>query len=211
MKLRYITGVFAVGIIFSGCQKSESSDDPAAKPVHTVAKATVKPTSLAPLSASDVPSSASSDALVANSTGAAAPVELQLNANATTTVTEVITVVETAASVSTGASASVIPTFGYRRLTSDGFTVQITNYDPNYTWTATATAGTVQIDGSGLVTVTGVPALTRSKVTITTERTEYTDGSATVLQPSPLLSFFMRRTGIPTTFPRSASMLPRVR
>ena len=55
----------------------------------------------------------------------------------------------------------------------------ITNHDAAYTWAGTATAsGTVAVDGSGLVTVTGVAAGTASIATITTTRAGYLGGSA---------------------------------
>ena len=77
--------------------------------------------------------------------------------------------------------SALTPTFGTPTATSTGFTVQISNYDSNYTWAGTATAsGTVSISGTGLVTVTGVAPGTSSTATITTTRTGYTSGSATV-------------------------------
>jgi len=63
--------------------------------------------------------------------------------------------------------------------------VQINNYDSSYTWGGTATAsGSVSINGTGLVTVTGVAELTSSTAMITTTRTGYVDGSAPVTATS---------------------------
>lgn len=63
--------------------------------------------------------------------------------------------------------------------TADGFTVQISNHDPNFTYGGSATAnGTVAISNTGLVTVSGVAANTPSILTITTAQTGYTNGSA---------------------------------
>ena len=77
--------------------------------------------------------------------------------------------------------AALTPEFGTPTATADGYTVSITNYSGSYTWAGTATAsGSVAIDGSGLVTVTGVAPGTSSIATITTTRTGYTGGSATV-------------------------------
>ena len=77
--------------------------------------------------------------------------------------------------------AALTPEFGTPTATADGYTVSITNYSGSYTWAGTATAsGSVAIDGSGLVTVTGVAPGTTSTATITTTRTGYTGGSATV-------------------------------
>lgn len=77
------------------------------------------------------------------------------------------------------------PTFGTPTPTSTGFTVQIANFDGNYTYAGTATAsGSVAISGTGLVTVTGVAANTPSTATITTTRTGYVSGTATVTATS---------------------------
>jgi hypothetical protein len=87
---------------------------------------------------------------------------------------------------------AVTPTFGTVTATPVGFTAQISNYDPAYTWSGTATAsGTVTISGSGLVTVTGVAPSTSSTATINTTRTGYTSGSGTVSGTSsgPVLSY----------------------
>ena len=73
------------------------------------------------------------------------------------------------------------PSFGSPTPTADGFTVQITNYDANFTYGGTATAnGTVAISSTGLVTVTGVAPNTSSTATVTTTRTNYLSGSAPV-------------------------------
>ena len=88
----------------------------------------------------------------------------------------------TAGFPATGAVAPALtPTFGSTTATADGFTVQISNYNASYTWGGSATAsGSVAISGLGLVTVTGVAPGTSSTATITTTRTGYTGGSATV-------------------------------
>jgi hypothetical protein len=72
-------------------------------------------------------------------------------------------------------------TFGTPSSTSDGFTVSISNYDAAYTWSATATqGGTVVINGSGLVTVTGLQPGTTSTLSVLANRTGYSTGVATV-------------------------------
>jgi uncharacterized repeat protein (TIGR02543 family) len=79
------------------------------------------------------------------------------------------------------AGSALIPAFGSTTATTTGFTVQISNYSPSYTWGGSATAsGSVAISDTGLVTVTGVAPGTSSTATITTTRTGYTGGSATV-------------------------------
>ena len=74
------------------------------------------------------------------------------------------------------------PTFGNVTRTDDGFTVQITNYEsPIWTWTKVATGSAdVNIDGSGLVTVTGLAPGAESTVLIKTSRDGYSIGSASV-------------------------------
>jgi len=87
----------------------------------------------------------------------------------------------TSSSLTITANAARTPTFGTPTATADGFTVDITNYDAAFTWGGSATAsGSVSISDTGLVTVTGVAPATSSTATITTSRTEYSSGSATV-------------------------------
>ena len=75
---------------------------------------------------------------------------------------------------------ALTPTFGIPTPTSDGFTVQISNYDPNYIWAGTdSVSGVVSISSTGLITVTGLNPGTPSTVTVTTSRTGYAQGSAT--------------------------------
>ena len=84
-------------------------------------------------------------------------------------------------SFATTLAAALTPTFGTPTPTADGFRVTISNYNADYTWAGTATAsGTVTVNSSGLVTVSGVAAGTSSTATITATRTNYTVGSATV-------------------------------
>ncbi len=81
--------------------------------------------------------------------------------------------------------AALIPTFDRPVSTADGFIVQITNYDSAFTYAGTATAnGTVLVDGSGFVTVTGVAPGTNCFATITTSRANYNPGSGTIAATS---------------------------
>jgi hypothetical protein len=78
---------------------------------------------------------------------------------------------------------ALTPWFGATTATADGFTAQISNYATNFAWAGTATAsGTVVVSDSGLVTVTGVAPATASTATITTARSGYTGGTASVTQ-----------------------------
>ena len=73
------------------------------------------------------------------------------------------------------------PTFGTPSSTTNGFNVQITNFDAAFTYAGTATAGgSVSINGTGLVAVTGVTVGASSTATITTIRSGYNSGSSTV-------------------------------
>jgi hypothetical protein len=94
--------------------------------------------------------------------------------------------------------AALTPTFGTPTPTSTGFTVQISNYDADYTWAGTATAsGSVAINGTGLVTVTGVAANTSSTAMITTSRAGYVSGVAVVTETS------LSASSVPVTFANS--------
>lgn len=72
------------------------------------------------------------------------------------------------------------PDLGAPVRTPDGFTVQINNYDPAFTWSVTTTMGTGEVSDTGLVTVSGVDPDTRSYATVATTRTGYYSGSSLV-------------------------------
>jgi subtilisin family serine protease len=83
--------------------------------------------------------------------------------------------------VRTQDSLALTPSFSTPVSTSTGFTVNITNYDAAYTFTPTASSGTVTAgvaSGSILpLTVTGLAPGTSATVTVTTTRTGYVSGS----------------------------------
>ena len=103
----------------------------------------------------------------------------------------------------TGTSSNGValnPTFGTPIPTTNGFTVQITNYDSAFSYSGTATAsGTVSIDGSGFVSVTGVAPGTASTATIVTTRTNYNPGSATIAATSIYGAAFVPTFGVPSS------------
>jgi uncharacterized repeat protein (TIGR02543 family) len=80
---------------------------------------------------------------------------------------------------------ALTPSFGVETRTATGFQLQITNYSSSYTWLArnslqdTFTAINTSINGSGLITVTGVNPGTASRVTVQTTRIGYDTGTAT--------------------------------
>ncbi|MBU3735075.1 MAG: hypothetical protein FGM60_05685 [Candidatus Planktophila sp.] len=74
------------------------------------------------------------------------------------------------------------PTFGSVTSTSTGFTVQISNYNNAYTYeTVTVTGGgSVSINGSGLMTITGLSAGGSSTVTIRAKNGSFSSSNAVV-------------------------------
>ena len=83
----------------------------------------------------------------------------------------------TATTAGTALNAALTPTFGTASLTTNGYTVSITNYDSNYTWSVQVSSGTAQII-SGAVKVTGAAFATSVTATVTAARTSYVTGSA---------------------------------
>ena len=81
-------------------------------------------------------------------------------------------------------AAARVPTFDTPVSTSDGFTVNVTNWDNSWTWTPTVTPGTVTAgtaSGTTLpLTVTGLAAGQAATVTVTTIRAGYATGTGTV-------------------------------
>ena len=87
------------------------------------------------------------------------------------------------ASVTAGPLASgPTPTFGPVTRTATGFTVNVTNYDPSFTWAISASAGSVAqgtASGSTLpLTVTGLSPGQSATVTVSTSKTGYVGSSA---------------------------------
>lgn len=76
------------------------------------------------------------------------------------------------------------PTFSSPVPTAAGFTVNVTNYDANWTWTPSVDSGSVAAgtaSGSTLpLTVSGLAPGASATVTVDTTRTGYVNGSATV-------------------------------
>jgi titin len=87
----------------------------------------------------------------------------------------------------TSLAAALTPIFVAATSTADGFTVQISNYNGAFTYGGTATAGSVSISETGLVTVSRVGANTSSTATITTTRANYVSGSAQVTATSNIV------------------------
>ena len=75
---------------------------------------------------------------------------------------------------------ALTPTFGSPSPLDGGFTVQVSNYNGAYSWSAASSAGSAGINGSGLVTVSGLASGQSATVTVTTTRSGYATGSAGV-------------------------------
>ena len=102
------------------------------------------------------------------------------------TITASNSVLPNASATSTASSqvlgTALTPTFSTRTSTYGGFTFNVTNYDSSFTYSATATNGTVSLgsaSGSTLpVTVRGLTSEQGSTITINTSKTSYANGSA---------------------------------
>ena len=75
---------------------------------------------------------------------------------------------------------SLTPAFAALTSTADGFTVQVSNYDAEFSWDVATTAGSASISGTGLVTVIGLGAGQSATVTVTASRAGFNDGEAEV-------------------------------
>ena len=85
------------------------------------------------------------------------------------------------ASVSgTSLSSALIPIFGTATPTADGFTVPITNYSLDYTWSTEVASGAASV-AAGVLTVTGQGAANQSGATVITNRANYGTGRAQVV------------------------------
>jgi hypothetical protein len=84
------------------------------------------------------------------------------------------------ASTSGKALSGIKPAYGAVSANSSGFTVQINNFDAGSTWAVSSTQGLVSIDGSGLITVTGLGNSQSATVTVTTTKSGVPSDSSTV-------------------------------
>ena len=127
--------------------------------------------------------SASTGSAAIDGTGLITVSDLAPSQSATVSVTASRTGYESgAADISGSASvgAALTPEFGDVVSTTDGFTVQVSNYDSGFTWDVTPTAGTASISSSGLITVAGLTSGQSSVVTVGTSSSGYESGSADI-------------------------------
>ena len=88
-----------------------------------------------------------------------------------------------------GPGNPLTPAFATPTYSSTSFTVQVTNYDAAFTWNITSTAGSASINGSGLITVTGLSGEGASAtITASTTRSGYPNGSASTTGTIPDLT-----------------------
>ena len=99
-----------------------------------------------------------------------------------------VAVGDAGAVMTSGIAAGLTPVLDTAVRTSDGFTVNVTNYDPAYTWAPTVGAGSVTTGtaSGGILplTVTGLGAAGSATLTVTTSQTGYTNGTATSTRPA---------------------------
>jgi len=74
---------------------------------------------------------------------------------------------------------ALVPVFNTPTKAAGSFYASITNYNSSYQWSATTTAGTVAISGSGQVTVSGLAQGQSATVTVRNARAGYDSGSGT--------------------------------
>ena len=86
--------------------------------------------------------------------------------------------ITTAADPGPGPGNPLVPTFAAHTPLPHSFTVQITNYNPSFTWQVSSSAGSATVNSSGLVTVTGLAPEQSATITVTTEKTGIPNGSA---------------------------------
>ena len=91
------------------------------------------------------------------------------------------------------AGNALIPTFGVVSSSANGFSVQVLNYDSNYSWTTSVSYGNSTINSSGLVTVSSLNAGATAALVVSTSRTGFNPGSASITgststQPLPVFA-----------------------
>ena len=104
------------------------------------------------------------------------------------------------------------PTFSSINSTQDGFTVQISNYDPSFQWTATTSTGNASINSTGLLTLTNLTAGTAATVTITTTKVGFAQGSSIIrgsAKPAPIPVPSMAPSSHPSIKPTSPSLISK--
>ena len=127
--------------------------------------------------------------------GTTLPLTVKLDSRSTATITVMTTRLGyvTGRATVTGnklPSAALVPTFSTPVSTATGFTVNVTNYNPAYTFTPTSSAGTVTVgkkhEHSLSLAVTGLASGATAILTVTTARNGYVGGSSVITGSSLL-------------------------
>ena len=95
-------------------------------------------------------------------------------------------------SITTSAAlvAGIAPLFTSASSYDGRFTVQITDFDPAFTYSVTTSVGQASVNATGLVTVTGLSPDQSVTVSVTSTRTGYASGSGSITgrsQVAPML------------------------
>jgi hypothetical protein len=119
-----------------------------------------------------------------SNTGLVTVTGLGFNVSSTLTVTTTRTAYISGSALSSSyvstKGPALVPAFNTATATSNGFTIQISNYNSAYVWTGTnSQSGNVTISNTGLVTVSGLGMSVASTVTVRTTRTNYDSATAT--------------------------------
>lgn len=94
--------------------------------------------------------------------------------------------ITTSADPGPGPGNPLTPTFATPTYSSTSFTVQVSNYDSSFTWVVSSTAGSVSINGTGLISVTGLSGQGASAtITASTTKSGIPDGSASLTGTIP--------------------------
>ncbi len=79
-----------------------------------------------------------------------------------------------------GPGHALVPAFETSTSVFGGYTTQISNYDPAFSWGVTTTAGTANLSETGLVTVSGLVEGASATTTVTATHSGFPNGSASV-------------------------------
>jgi len=73
---------------------------------------------------------------------------------------------------------ALTPVFGPVSYNPSGFSIQISNYDPKFTWNLISSVGSSSINGSGLITINQVAPSVQANLTLATTRAGFSSGTA---------------------------------
>ena len=98
-----------------------------------------------------------------------------------TDTTNVNSVPVTTVSLSVGQGTALVPQLSSATVVAGGFTASVLNFDSNFSWGVSASAGNASLDPTThVISVSGLAAGGSSSVTVTASRTDYATGSTTL-------------------------------